>query len=141
MNPVSVTHVPASLRGHDTAGILLRYWATAVCAGSAGVHAALVGPHVAEGGPPLGSAFAAAATALAIAALTVRQPRHDRWAPAAAAVVLCVVAVSYLLSRSTGLPLLIRQAERLDPLGAITTIAELAGAVSCAALMSRKERT
>src|SRR6266480_774225 len=88
----------------------LRYCLTAVCAGSAGVHAALIQPHFLESGL-LGSAFTAAAIALALAALAVRQPRHDPWAIAAATVTLCVIAVSYLLSRSTGIPLLIVQPE------------------------------
>jgi len=133
-------HVSTMFRGSVSAEAVLRYCVTAVCAGSAGVHAALVGPHLAEGGSPLGSAFAAAAAALAIAALAVRQPRHDSWAPLAAAAVLCVIAVSYLLSRSTGIPLLIGTAEQLDPLGAGTTVAELAGAVCCVALISRKDK-
>jgi hypothetical protein len=118
----------------------LRYCVTAVCAGSAGVHAALIGPHLAEGGPPLGSAFAVAAAALAIAALAVRQPRNDSWAPMAAAAVLCAIAPSYLLSRSLGIPLLIGQPEELDPLGAGTIVAELAGAVCSVALMPRKDK-
>lgn len=139
MSLPSVPHVSASLRPHAPADAVLRYCVTAVCAASAGVHAALVQPHLAEGGPPLGSAFAAAAAALALAALAVRQPRHDSWAPAAASAVLCAIAVSYLLSRSTGIPLLIADPERFDPLGAVTTIAELTGAVSGVALMSRKD--
>lgn len=141
MSLPTVPHMSASLRGHVRADALLRYVVTAVCAGSAGVHAALIQPHLEEGGPPLGSAFAAAAVALALTALAVRQPRHDRWAPGAAAVVLSVIAISYLLSRTTGVPLLIGQAEELDPLGAVTTIAELAGAVCGVALMSRKDST
>jgi hypothetical protein len=43
------------------------------------------------------------------------------------------------LSRSTGIPLLINEAEQLDPLGAGTTVAELAGAACSVALMSRKD--
>ena len=67
----------------------LRYVVTVVCAASAGIHAALVKPHVEEGGPLVGAAaFAVASLALAVAALAVRQPRHDAWAPIAAAVVL-----------------------------------------------------
>src|SRR5215472_2207069 len=140
MSLPSVPHVSVMFRGPVTADAVLRYCITAVCAASAGVHAALIGPHLAEGGLPLGSAFAAAAAALALAALAVRQPRHDSWAPVTATAVLCVIAVSYLLSRSTGIPLLIGQAEELDPLGAATTVAELAGAACGAALMSRKDK-
>ena len=140
MSLPSLPHVSVMFRWPVSAEAVLRYCVTAVCAGSAGVHAALIGPHLAEGGPPLGSAFAVAAAALAVAALAVRQPRHDPWAPVAAAVVLCVIAVGYLLSRSIGVPLLIGQAEQLDPLGAGTTVAELAGAVCSVALMSRKDK-
>jgi hypothetical protein len=138
MGVPSVPSVPTLARGRLRADTVFRCYVTAVCAGGAGVHAALIQPHLAEGGLPLGSAFAAAAAALALAALAVRQPRHDSWAPAAATAVLCLVAVSYLLSRSTGIPLLIGQAEQLDPLGTATTAAELAGAVAGAALISRK---
>jgi hypothetical protein len=126
-------------RGPAAAGVVLRYGVTAVCAGSAGVHAALIQPHLSES-LPLGLAFAAATAALAVTALMVRQPRHDSWAPAAATAVLGVIAVSYLLSRTTGIPLLIDEAEQLDPLGAVTTVAELAGALCGAVLMSRKDR-
>ena len=105
-----------------------RYCLTAVCAGSAGVHTALIQPHLAES-RLLGLAFAAPAAALVLAALVVRQPRHDSWAIAVATATLCVIAVSYLFSRSTGIPLLIVQPEQVDPLGTVTTAAELAGAV------------
>jgi hypothetical protein len=115
----------------------LRYFLTAVCAGSAGVHAALIQPHFLESAL-LGSAFTAAAIALALAALAVRQPRHDSWAIMAAAAALCVIAVSYLLSRSTGIPLLIVEPEHADPLGMVTTAAELAGAVCGTALLARR---
>jgi hypothetical protein len=140
MGRSSVSPVAALVRGSAWVDTVLRYCVTAVCAGSAGVHAALIEPHLAEAGLPLGSAFAAAAAALAIAALAVRQPRHDSWAPAVATVVLCLIAVSYLLSRTNGVPLLIGHAEQLDPLGVATTTAELAGAVASSALMSRKDR-
>jgi hypothetical protein len=139
MSLPSVPHVSAMLRGPAAADVVLRYWVTAVCAGSAGVHAALIQPHLAES-LPLGLAFAAATVALAVAALTVRQPRHDAWAPATATAVLGAIAVSYLLSRTTGIPLLIDEAEQLDPLGAVTTAAELAGALGGTVLMSRKDR-
>lgn len=140
MGMPSVQPVSALLGRPAQVDTVLRYCVTAVCAGSAGVHAALVQPHLVEGGPLLGSAFAAAAAALALAALAVRRPRHHSWAPAAAAAVLCLIAVSYVLSRTTGLPLLIGQAEQLDPLGAATAAAELIGVVFGATLMSRKDR-
>ena len=127
-----------SLRGEqawfDTG---LRYCLTAVCAGSAGVHAALIQPHFLESGL-LGSAFTAAAIALALAALAVRHPRHDSWAIVAATATLCVIVVSYMLSRSTGIPVLIVQPEHVDPLGTVTTAAELVGAMCGAVLMARK---
>ena len=113
-----------------------RYGLTAVCAGSAGVHAALVQPHFLESGL-LGSAFTGAAIALALAALAVRQPRYDSWSIVAVTATLCVIAVSYLLSRSAGIPLLIVAPEHVDPLGTVTTAAELAGAMCGAVLMSR----
>ena len=114
----------------------LRYCLTAVCAGSAGVHAALIQPHFLES-RLLGSAFTAATVALALAALAVRQPRRDWWAIAAASVLLCVIAVSYTLSRSTGIPVLIAQPEHVDPLGTVTTAAEIAGAFCGAVLWAR----
>ena len=95
---------------------MLRYGVTAVCAGSAGVHAALIRPHLVEGGPPLGAAFAAAAAALALGALAVRQPRHDSCAPTAVSGVLFLIALSYLLSRTIGIPLLIRRSIMRRPL-------------------------
>ena len=104
------------------------------------IHAALVKPHVEEAGPLVGAAaFAVASLALAVAALTVRQPRHDAWAPIAAAVVLGLIAVGYLLSRTTGIPLLITDREELDPLGVFTTGAELIGALAAAVLIRMKE--
>lgn len=114
----------------------LRYCLTAVCAGSAGVHAALIQPHFLESGL-LGLAFTAAAIALALAALVVRRPRRGSWAIVAATATLCVIAVSYMLSRSTGIPLLIVQPEHVDRLGTVTTAAELLGAMCGAVLMSR----
>jgi hypothetical protein len=104
-----------------------------------GIHAALVQPHVGEAGPLVGAAFAAASLALAVAALAVRQPRHDGWAPIAAAVVLGLIAVGYLLSRTTGIPLLITDREELDPLGVFTTGAALIGALAATVLIRMKE--
>lgn len=134
----SVPRVLATRSHRAWVGTGLRYCLTAACAGSAGVHAALIMPHVAES-VPLGLAFAAATAALAVAALLVRHPRHDSWALAATVTLLCLIAVSYLFSRSIGIPLLISQAEQLDPLGAGTTAAELLGAACGVALITRKD--
>jgi len=132
---ISPAHaLPSEQRWIDTG---LRYSLTAVCAASAGIHAALIQPHFLES-VLLGSAFTAATIALALAALMVRQPRHDSWAIMAATATLCVIAVSYMLSRSTGIPLLIVQPEHIDPLGTVTTAAELAGALFGVVLMSRR---
>lgn len=130
---------PIGLPRAELGNAVLRYVVTVVCAASAGVHAALIRPHVEEAGALLGAAFGMASLALAVAALAVRQPRHDGWAPAATAAVLCLIAVSYLLSRTSGLPLLIASPEGLDPLGGITTAAELVGAVAAVGLQKRKD--
>jgi len=136
----SAPPVPVELRLTAVADTVLRYVVTAVCAASAGVHAALIGPHLTEG-LPIGLGFAAATAALAIAAFAVRQPRRDPWAPGVAAAVLCLIAVAYVLSRSSGIPLLISHAEELDPRGIATTSAEIVGAVaSTALLLPRKDR-
>ena len=132
--------VPVGFRLTAVADTVLRYVVTAVCAASAGVHAALIGPHLAEG-LPIGLGFAVATAVLALAALAVRQPRHDPWAPGVAAAALCLIAIAYVLSRSSGIPLLIGHAEELDPLGIATTSAEIVGAVASAALLlPRKDR-
>lgn len=136
MSQFTLTHAHAVRAKQAWIDTGLRYCLTAVCAGSAGVHAALIQPHFLES-RLLGSAFTAATIALALAALAVRQPRHDSWAIPAATATLCVIAVSYMLSRSTGIPLLIAAPEHVDPLGTVTTAAELAGAMCGAALMSR----
>lgn len=136
MSLFSVPHALSRASRVTWGGTAARYIVTLACAASAGVHAALIGPHLAEGGLPLGGAFAVAALLLAAAALAVRQPRHDAWAPLAAAGVLALTAAAYLLSRTAGIPLLIPAAEHFDVLGAVTTAAELAGAITGAALAS-----
>lgn len=132
-------------RAHDLRGgpawinTSLRYCLTAICAASAGVHASLIQEHFAES-TLLGSAFVAATVAMVLATLVVRQPRYDSWAIAVATAALCVIVVSYMLSRSTGIPVLIVQPEHVDPLGTVTTAAELAGVLFGALLMARKDK-
>ena len=117
--------------------ILLRYPVALVAAGSAGVHAALVPEHLHES-TALGIAFAGSAVALALVAVATRTPRQDSWAPAAAAVVLLATAAAYLLSRTTGLPGLITDPEEVDPLGVVTSSAEVVAAAA-AVLLSRRD--
>lgn len=110
-----------------------------LCAGSAGVHAALIADHLDES-VPLGVGFAASAVALALAALMVRRPRHDPRTLVAAAVVLLVVAVAYALSRTIGVPLLISTPEHLDALGLTTTVAEVVGAAVLIHLLHNRRK-
>jgi hypothetical protein len=114
--------------------------AASICAASAGVHAALVPEHYREK-PALGAAFAVSAVALAWAALLLRRPAGSRLTRIAPPAVLLGVAACYLLSRGTGLPLLIPEPEELDALGLVTTLAELlAAAVAVRLTHDRKER-
>ena len=117
-----------------------RYLLTAVCAASAGVHAGMVPEHFTEAGPRLATVFAGAAAFLLLAAACTSRPRYDAWAPACAAVLLAAIAVAYLLSRTTGLPGLIGDPEAVDPIGLLTSVGELLGAVAGTALyINRKE--
>jgi hypothetical protein len=84
--------------------------------------------------------FVLCATALAAAALAVRDPRCDTWAPAASASLLVVTAAAYAMSRTTGIPGFAPHPEPLDPLGLVTSAAELAAAVAAASLIPRKAR-
>lgn len=107
-----------------------------VCAASAGVHAALVPAHLHEG-PLIGAAFALSVLLLAAAALRVRTSSGPAYWVAA---VLLGVAACYLLSRTTGLPLLIPEPEPVDLLGTVTSLAEVAAGVAVLGLSrTRKE--
>jgi hypothetical protein len=103
------------------------------------VHAALAPEHLRES-VVLGVAFVLCATALAAAALAVRDPRFDTWAPALSASLLVVTAAAYAMSRTAGIPGLAPQPEPLDPLGLVTSAAELVAAVAAASLIPRKAR-
>ena len=118
------------VRGKDAA----RYGVALVCAASAGVHAALAPDHYHEGGLGLGGSFVLAAVALAVAAALISSPQFDRWAPAVAVLVLAGVALAYVLSRTSGIPHLIPEAESADPLGLATSTAEVAAALVAATL-------
>lgn len=118
--------------------VALRYVVVLVCAASAGVHAALVPEHLWES-RTLGLAFALCAGLLALAALLLRQPRHDSWAPRTAVILLSLAALTYAMSRTTGIPWLIPDPEQLDVLGLATSAAEVVAALSATLLITRKE--
>ena len=115
-----------------------RHVVTVVCAASAGVHAALVPEHLLES-RSLGLAFVVDALLLALAALVVRDPRHDGWAPAAAAWLLGGTAGAYLLSRTTAIPGLVPHREALDLLGFVISTAEVVAVLAAVRLITRKE--
>lgn len=106
-----------------------------VCAASAGVHAGLVPEHAAEE-PWLGVAFAVSAVLLAVAALVVRRPGAPT---GAVAVLLLGVAACYLLSRTTGIPVLVPEPERPELLGLLTTTAEVLAAAAARMPLDREE--
>ena len=98
----------------------------AVCAVSAGVHAALVGPHAHES-RLLALMFGLSAFALALAAIgQVLAPTPVMGAAVAA--LLLAVAGAYLMSRTTGLPGLVAHQEPFDTLGVVISGLELAAA-------------
>lgn len=118
----------------------LRYVTCIGCAGSAGVHAALVRPHLDEGSGALAAAFAAVAAVLAVLAVAAARPRHDRWALPAATALLVAVAAAYLMSRTTGLPGLLDRPEAIDAAGTLTTLVEALGAGTGVVLLTRTRR-
>lgn len=132
---------PMLARSAGSVNDALRGTVVLVCAASAGVHSALVPEHLAEGGPLLGGAFAASALALAVVAVLARRPGRERRVVSVAVVVLVANALAYLLSRTTGLPLLIPDPEEVDLLGVATTLAEVVGAVAGVLLLTRKEQS
>ena len=137
MTPVTPPRLPSRWDGR-TSTHPLRVAASTICAASAGVHAALV-PHHLDESVRLGVAFIGSAVALVLVALVVRSPRHDRWGPTLAATVLAVTATAYVLSRTVGLPLLIDTPEAVDPLGVLTSAAEVVGVWACFPLLNRKD--
>jgi GAF domain-containing protein len=114
----------------------IRALVATTCAASAGIHAALVPEHYHEAGLSLAAAFAASALALALCALLARRPGRD--AHRLTAAVLLTVAAAYLLSRTTGIPLLVPEPERFEALGVLTTVAEVVAAAAAVCLPSNR---
>lgn len=98
-----------------------------VCAGSAGVHGALVVPHVEESGA-MAVAFGLSTVLLAVAAVGMALDPTRPVAYAVAAL-LAGVAAAYLLARTTGLPGLTDHPEPFDAVGTVVSVLEVAGAV------------
>lgn len=107
-----------------------------VCAGSAGVHAALVVPHARES-TTLAVAFAL--TALVLAVIAVRHVVAP--SPAVTLVgagVLLAVATAYLLSRTTGLPVLTHHIEPFDLFGTVVSLVEATTAAAVVRQLLRR---
>ena len=106
------------------------------CAVSAGIHAALVPAHLAEGtGAGLG--FAGAAAALAALVLWLTRRPASLLPVATAAATFAGLLVSYALAITTGLPLLHPDAEPVDGLALATKTIEAAGLLAAASLLWR----
>jgi hypothetical protein len=135
MNHPTGRAVPAYRPGLEH---LYRMPGAAVCAGSAGIHAALVPEHLHQSGL-LGVAFAVDSVLLALAAVLLTGRRASPSAPVAAAAVLAGTAAAYLLSRTAGVPGLVPGPEPLDGLGLSITLLELLAACACVLLAPRKE--
>lgn len=97
------------------------------CAVSAGVHGALMGPHLEES-EAMAVAFVVATVALALAAVGEAMAPTP-WLSVATAALLAGTAAAYLLARTTGIPVLTTHPEPFDALGVATSALELVGAV------------
>ena len=104
-----------------------------VCAVSAGIHAALVPEHWAEGAAA-GLGFAVAAAALAVLAVAVTR-RPDALAYAATAAVLAGLIASYVLAVTTGLPLFHPEPEPVEGLALFTKAVEAVGLLAALHLL------
>jgi hypothetical protein len=134
---LSTHRIVRPLHGPVNEKRVMRVTGALICAASAGVHVALLPAHLHEA-PLLGVAFAVDGALLALAAVAVTDTRLAPRATLPTAVLLFTTAVGYLLSRTTGLPLLVREPEPLEGLGLFITVAELAGA-ACLLAASRRE--
>jgi hypothetical protein len=106
----------------------------ACCAASAGVHAALVPEHLAEGAI-LGTGFVVAAVLLfaTAVAFTGARPLGALVAPAAALLLVALIC-GYVASRRTGLTFIGAQVEDLDAVGLVTQAVQAAGLVAALVL-------
>jgi hypothetical protein len=106
------------------------------CAVSAGIHAALVPEHLAEG-TPAGLGFAISALLLAAAAVALTRWLHPALLAGAAALFLGLIA-SYALAVTTGFPVLHPEAEPVEGLALFTKAVELLGLAAATDLLARR---
>ena len=106
------------------------------CAVSAGIHAALVPEHLAEGtGAGIGFAVAAILLTALVVALT-REPTNPRLL-VGAAVVFAGLLLSYVLAVTTGVPVLHPETEAVDRLALGTKAIELVGLLAAVSVLLR----
>ncbi len=105
------------------------------CAVSAGIHAALVPDHLAEG-TAAGVGFAVAALLLAVAAAALTR-RWNATLLAATAALFAGLLASYAFAVTTGVPVLHPEAESIDGLALFTKAVELLGLAAAADLLAR----
>ena len=110
----------------------------AVCAISAGIHAALVPEHWAESAAT-GMGFLLSAVALAVAAFAVARVANPV-APAAAGLLLGGLIVAYVLATTTGVPVLQPEPEAVDGLALWTKAIEVIGIVAAWGAVSGRSR-
>ena len=98
----------------------------AMCAASAGAHAALVPQHL-DHQPRLGIAFVAATAALLAAAAALAYRPDDATVAQATTVVLAALMGAYAVNVTTGLPWLSDGPEPVDVVGVATKSVEVIG--------------
>jgi hypothetical protein len=98
------------------------------CGASAGAHAGLVPAHLQEE-PRLGMVFLAAVVLLLSAVIAVSLRPSDRRVLLGAGLLLFGLALAYLATRTSGIPILDPEREAVDAVGVLTTSIELAGVV------------
>lgn len=102
---------------------------------SAGIHAALVPSHLAEGAGPAAGFLAAAALLGGLAVVLARRPSTTALLGAVA--VLGGLLASYALVITSGVPLLHPQPEQVDGLALATKAVEVVGLVAAVQLVRR----
>jgi hypothetical protein len=106
------------------------------CAVSAGIHAALVPEHRAEG-TPAGLGFAVSALLLAAAAVALTRSLNPVLV-VATAVLFAGLLASYVLAVTTGFPVLHPEAEPVEGLALFTKAVELLGLAAATDLLARQ---